>query len=422
MKYKLYGHPNKIVIHGGPGAPGSVSSLARDLDDCIEIYNYGQTIKAQLQEIHEIVEVFKMNTPVLIAHSWGAWLAFLYAAKHPTSKIVLIGCGAFKESYLDLMNQRRQQKLTSDELTDVDVFFSKIAKNEEIDMSYFGRLMAKMDSYELRHYDDELLFFDVKGYQMLMDEFRILRKSGALLEMYKTIHAEVVVIHGKDDPHPYEGILEPFNEVGLKYRVHLINRCGHAPWCEKYARDEFYQIIKEEMKYLFQSDRLGFRNLSIDDKTVFRQMNANPEVMKYFPNTLDETASDAFLSRIINNYERDDFGLYGVELIKTGKLLGFIGLSRPSFKKEFVPCIEIGWRLEQKYWRQGYAKEGALRVLNYGFEVLKLTEIVSFTALINTPSIAVMKSIGLNYVKNFEHPSVEGPLKDHVLYKIERSS
>ena len=348
MKYKLYGHPNKIVIHGGPGAPGSVSSLARDLDDCIEIYNYGQTIKAQLQEIHEIAEEFKMKTPVLIGHSWGAWLAFLYAAKYPTSKIVLIGCGVFQESYLDIMNQRREQKLTSDELTDVDVFFSRIAKNEEIDMSYFGRLMTKMDSYELGHYDDELLFFDAKGYQMLMDELRILRKSGALLEMNKAIHAEVVVIHGKDDPHPYEGVVEPFNEVGLNYRVHLIDRCGHVPWCEKYARDEFYQIIKEELKYLFQSDRLGFRNLSIGDKKIFRQMNVNPEVMKYFPNILDETASDAFLNRIISNYKRDGFGLYGVELIKNGKLLGFIGLSRPSFEEEFVPCIEIGWRLDQK--------------------------------------------------------------------------
>lgn len=422
MTYKLYGRPNKIVIHGGPGAPGSVSSLARELDDCIEIYNYGQSIKVQLQEIHEIVKAFKMKAPVLIGHSWGAWLAFLYAANYPTSKIILIGCGAFKASYLDLMNQRRQQKLTSDELTDVDAFFSKIAKNEEIELSYFGRLMTKMDSYELSHYDDELLFFDMKGFHMLMDELCILRRHGALLEMSKTIHAEVVVIHGKDDPHPYEGVVEPFTEIGLKYRIHLIDRCGHTPWCEKYARAEFYQIIKEELKYLFQSDRLGFRTLSIGDKKFFRQMNAKAEVMKYFPNILDETASDAFLSRIINNYKKDGFGLYGVELIESGKLLGFIGLSRPSFEKEFVPCIEIGWRLDQRYWRQGYAKEGALRVLNYGFEVLKLTEIVSFTAGINTPSIAVMKSIGLKYVKNFVHPSVEGPLKEHVLYKIERSS
>jgi len=421
MKYKLYGNPNKIIIHGGPGAPGSVSSLARDLDDCIELYNFGRSIEAQLKEIHDIVEHFKMNAPVLIGHSWGAWLSFIYASKYPTSKIVLIGCGAFKESYLELMNRRRQQKLTSDELTDVDVFFSKIAKNEEIDMSYFGKLMAKMDSYELSHYEDELLSFDAKGYQMLMDELRILRKSGALLKMSRTVHAEVVVIHGKEDPHPYEGIIEPFDEAGISYRVHLIERCGHAPWCEKYARDEFYQIIKMELKYLFQSDRLGFRYLSIKDKNNFAQMNANLEVMKYFQNVLDNTASDAFLSRIINNYDRDGFGLYGVELIETGELLGFIGLSRPSFKEEFVPCIEIGWRLDQKYWRQGYAKEGALRMLNYGFKILNLSEIVSFTSEINTPSIAVMKSIGLKYVRNFEHPSVEGSLKEHVLYKIERS-
>lgn len=85
--------------------------------------------------------------------------------------------------------------------------------------------------------------------------------------------------------------------------------------------------------------------------------------------------------------------------------------------------MEIGWRLAYPFWGQGYATEGALACLKYGFETLKLQEIVSFTATQNTRSRAVMERIGMhhNLKEDFYHPNLsEGHwLRRHVLYRLE---
>ena len=283
-------------------------------------------------------------------------------------------------------------------------------------MYELGKLMAKMDSYQLVHYDDDLIEFDALTHKKLMDEIRSLRKSGELLELGKQITAEVVVIHGKEDPHPYEGVIEPFDSIDLDCRHYLLEECGHTPWHEVGA-ELFYEILDKETSYLFQSQRLGFRHFKLSDEMNFLEMNCDEEVMKYFPNVLNKETSKAFLDRIIDKYQLG-FGLYAVEILESSEFIGFIGLSQPGFEMSFTPCVEIGWRLMSKSWRKGYASEGASRVLKYAFENIRLKEIVSFTSEINIPSVRVMTSIGMTFSQNFDYPLLEGKLKNHVLYKV----
>jgi ribosomal-protein-alanine N-acetyltransferase len=98
-------------------------------------------------------------------------------------------------------------------------------------------------------------------------------------------------------------------------------------------------------------------------------------------------------------------------------------LHKPTIELPFTPCTEIGWRISKKYWRNGYATEGAKIVLKYAFEILNLEEVVSFTSVINKKSESVMKKINMiNTNKNFEHPNLplNHPLREHVLYKIRK--
>ncbi len=417
MKYRIYGKPNKIVLHGGPSAIGSASDLAKSLFNCIELFSYADTIEGQIKEIHDLVLEFNLKELVLIGHSWGAWLGYIYASKYRVTKLILIGCGAFSESYLSIMNERRENKLSTEEMDLVNLFFDKIQKQEPIENMYeLGKLMAKMDSYQLVHYDDDLIEFDALTHKKLMDEIRSLRKSGELLELGKQITAEVVVIHGKEDPHPYEGVIEPFDSIDLDCRHYLLEECGHTPWHEVGA-ELFYEILDKETSYLFQSQRLGFRHFKLSDEMNFLEMNCDEEVMKYFPNVLNKETSKAFLDRIIDKYQLG-FGLYAVEILESSEFIGFIGLSQPGFEMSFTPCVEIGWRLMSKSWRKGYASEGASRVLKYAFENIRLKEIVSFTSEINIPSVRVMTSIGMTFSQNFDYPLLEGKLKNHVLYKV----
>lgn len=414
--YKKHGDKNILVLHGGPGAIGGCHKLAKSLE-AVEVLNYGQTIQDQLEEINTIIQELNYKEVIVVGHSWGAWLAYLYACKYKVAKIILIGCGAFKSSYLGSMQEKRKGNLCEEENNKLNHYFKLLSSGQDLnDDGEFDDLVTKMDSYASVG-SESIIEFDHKGHQHLMAEFNALRSSGEILEMGKTITAEVVVIHGEDDPHPYLGVVEPFDEIELDYTLKLLSKCGHTPWLEQYAQVEFNQLMDQHTRYIVESDRLGFRKMRQIDLDHFVKMNASKEVMKYFPNILTEEESRLFLERIIKGHEENGFGLYAVEVKSCQEWIGFIGLSKPTFEADFMPCVEIGWRLDHKYWHQGFATEGAKAVLSYGFNVLDLKEIVSFTADINAPSIKVMKKIGMTYVKSFDHPKVlDTPLMKHVLY------
>ena len=86
-----------------------------------------------------------------------------------------------------------------------------------------------------------------------------------------------------------------------------------------------------------------------------------------------------------------------------------------------MPCVEIGWRLRREYWGRGLAYRGALQALDYGFNILKLPEIVSFTAALNSPSRRLMERLRFlrDAASDFQHPAIaEGhQLRHHVLYR-----
>ena len=86
--------------------------------------------------------------------------------------------------------------------------------------------------------------------------------------------------------------------------------------------------------------------------------------------------------------------------------------------------MEVGWRLDARYWGRGYATEGARAALAYGFGVAGLDEIVSMTTVTNVRSIAVMERLGMHRAGEFEHPHVPAghALRPHVLYHLGSSA
>ncbi|RNF38974.1 GNAT family N-acetyltransferase [Planococcus salinus] len=176
--------------------------------------------------------------------------------------------------------------------------------------------------------------------------------------------------------------------------------------------------------YIFESDRLGFRRWKDTDKEVFSSMNADDSVMAFFPGKLTKAQSDSLIDKMEEHLEAKGYGLWAVELKKDGSFIGFIGLSEVNLEVEFKGAIEIGWRLDKKYWKKGYAREGAEACLAYAFETLKMKEIHSFTSALNLPSEMVMKRIGMTKIGEFEHPLLaeHHPLRKHVLYKITSST
>lgn len=153
----------------------------------------------------------------------------------------------------------------------------------------------------------------------------------------------------------------------------------------------------------------------------FAAMNTDPEVMRHFPALQTAEESRRTVDAWRAQFDERGFSNWAVELKATGEFIGFVGLSVPRRVLPFSPCVEIGWRLARQHWHQGYATEGARACLRVGFETLGLHEIVSFTALQNLPSRAVMVRIGMtDSGQDFDHPALpEGHvLRRHCLYRI----
>lgn len=168
--------------------------------------------------------------------------------------------------------------------------------------------------------------------------------------------------------------------------------------------------------------RLRLRPWRESDLAPFAAMNADPLVMEHFAAPLTREESDAYARRMMAAIEGRGWGNWALEEIGGEPFVGFAGLSVPSFEAHFTPCTEIGWRLARSAWGRGYATQAARAALAFGFGELGLAEIVSFTALANARSIAVMERLGMRRDGEFDHPRLPAGhrLQRHVLYRISR--
>ena len=177
---------------------------------------------------------------------------------------------------------------------------------------------------------------------------------------------------------------------------------------------------------MINTERLIFREWKGSDLELFAEINACKQVCEFLPGPLSRKESDLFAEKIICHFEKNGYGLYALELERAGKFIGFTGLNIPELISNFMPAVEIGWRLAYNYWGKGYATEAAIAVLAYGFDKLALKEIVSFTVPANIRSRRVMERIGLHHNKNddFNHPNFgDGHrLQKHVLYRLRKQA
>jgi len=166
--------------------------------------------------------------------------------------------------------------------------------------------------------------------------------------------------------------------------------------------------------------RLILRQWTRADRVPFAAINADPRVMACFPAPLSRAQSDAMAARCEAMINGRGWGFWAAEEKNSGHFIGFVGLHVPSAELPFSPCVEIGWRLAHGAWGKGLATEAARSALAFGFDHLQLSEVVSFTAVINRRSRAVMTRLGMREAGTFDHPHLpaSSPLQRHCLYRL----
>jgi pimeloyl-ACP methyl ester carboxylesterase len=244
------------VIHGGPGACGEMAPVAHEL-----AYKWGvleplQTAISLEGLIKELKTVLEKNgdTPVtLIGFSWGAWLSFIFAAKYPSlvKKLILVGSGPYEEKYATRILRTRLNRLSLKDRTEaksiIEILDDPAAESKNTAFTRFGALLSKADAYDPIINKSEVIDCSYDVYQSVWKDAAEMRRSGELLKLGQHIKCPVVAIHGDYDPHPAKGVQKPLSAILKSFRFIVLKNCGHCPWIERTAKDQFYGILKEEL-------------------------------------------------------------------------------------------------------------------------------------------------------------------------------
>jgi pimeloyl-ACP methyl ester carboxylesterase len=255
---RTYGKPpfKVAVIHGGPGAAGEMALVARELSSdwgVLEPLQTEASIEGQIQELRSVLAE-KADLPAsLIGFSWGAWLSFLVAARHPTlvKKLILVSSGPFEEKYAAGIERTRLSRLSEEERAEVEALFEILdnptAQDKDQAFTRFGALFSKADAFDPKESESEVVRYEPDIFRAVWPEAAELRKSGRLLRLAEDIRCTVVAIHGDYDPHPADGVQKPLSAILPNFKFILLSNCGHKPWIEQQAKDRFYEILKEEL-------------------------------------------------------------------------------------------------------------------------------------------------------------------------------
>ena len=155
-----------------------------------------------------------------------------------------------------------------------------------------------------------------------------------------------------------------------------------------------------------ETERLILREMTGDDLDVLTEIQSDPIVMRFYPQTYNREESNEILQGILQGYKNTGYHRLATIDKKTKQFIGRCGIADLDLGDQVVP--EIGYMLRKEWWGKGFATEAARALRDYGFENLGFNLVISLIRPINTPSQAVARRSGMRIMrdviyKDFEH-------------------
>jgi len=244
------------VVHGGPGAPGEVAPVAREISTVtgvLEPFQTETTLEGQVQELRSELSEHGKVPITLVGFSWGAYLSLIVAARYPdlVGKLILVSSPPFEETYAAAITKTRLDRLSPAERTEAKALITRLEDPASGDknqlLARLGLLLSHADAYDPAPVEDEMFHCQYDLFRSVWDEASALRKDRALLGMVRSVKCPVLAIHGDRDPHPAEGVMVPLSRECANFRFILLEKCGHRPWIERNAADAFFEALVKEL-------------------------------------------------------------------------------------------------------------------------------------------------------------------------------
>ncbi len=240
-----------VLVHGGPGAPGEMAPVARELSalrGVLEPFQSAGSVAGQVGELAAQLHEGAALPVVLAGHSWGAMLALLVAAAHPraVARLVLISSGPLDPAYAGGIMAARLGRLGPEDRAELLRLHESLGDPSALER--YGELIARADTVDPLEPEPPEFAPQPGIHRRVWAEAAALREAGYFVERARLVACPVTVIHGDSDPHPLRGVTRPLEGAGPPVRVHVLPACGHTPWRERQARDRFFALLRQEIE------------------------------------------------------------------------------------------------------------------------------------------------------------------------------
>jgi pimeloyl-ACP methyl ester carboxylesterase len=219
----------------------------------LEPLHAADTLDGQVTELVSAIERAGDPPAVVVGFSWGALLGWVLAARRPrlVSKLVLVGCPPFEERFASYTKRNRLDRLDAVATWELEALMVELDKpgmeGKDEALSRLGTLMSSVDAYDPLPEAQEASECSWSAHMGPWEDAARLRRDGSLLTMGRSIDCPVVAIHGDHDPHPAEAVEDPLSALLQDFRFILLERCGHKPWVERWAKEAFYLVLEREL-------------------------------------------------------------------------------------------------------------------------------------------------------------------------------
>jgi pimeloyl-ACP methyl ester carboxylesterase len=245
--------PAVLVLHGGPGAPGSAQGLAQLLSQRFAVLEPLQRSSGSVplsveQHVRDLTAVAP-SPALVVGHSWGAMLGLSYASRYPAavSKLVLVGCGSYDEVTRAELRNALQERLGPEGRERVAKLRAQLVgqtspAQREVALQQLASIHAELETYAALDNDTDPtqhLPLDPDGHSQTSNDVLRLQRDGGEPQAFAQIRAPVLMIHGDHDLHPGPATRDLLRQYIPQLEYLSLERCGHEPWRERHAREPF---------------------------------------------------------------------------------------------------------------------------------------------------------------------------------------
>ncbi len=169
-----------------------------------------------------------------------------------------------------------------------------------------------------------------------------------------------------------------------------------------------------------QTERLKFRQVSIDDVINIHELHSLPETDQFntlgIPETIEATEKIINQWLVAQNSNPQASYIFCLDLVETNQFIGLIALNmgKPNYK-----TAEVWYKIHLNYWNKGYTTEALTKLLDFAFNNLELHRIEAGCEVENIASIKVLEKVGMiREGRKRKKLPIRGEWKDNYFYAI----